>query len=87
MNDLRIRPEAELDTFEAALWYENERPGLGLSFLEAVRETFRRIGERPLHFPVVWTDVMRRAILDRFPFGAFFVVDHTSTPVMTSIRE
>ena len=74
MTELVVRPEAELDTYEAALWYEGEKPGLGLSFLQAVRGLFARMKEAPLQFPVVAADV-RRALLARFPFGVFFVVD------------
>ena len=37
MRRLRVRPEAEVDAFEAAVSYERGRPGLGLEFLEAIR--------------------------------------------------
>lgn len=66
MRGLQVRPEAEADAFEAALWYEAERPGLGAEFLEAVRSTFERIEEAPLQFPLVLREI-RRAILQRFP--------------------
>jgi hypothetical protein len=36
MRALHVRPEAELDMFEAALWYDGERSGLGSEFLKAV---------------------------------------------------
>ena len=61
MKQLRVRPEAEIDAFEAALWYESERPGLGGKFLGAVREVLGRIGEMPLRFPIVFEGI-RRAI-------------------------
>jgi hypothetical protein len=41
MIELRVRPEAELDAYEAALWYEGEKPGLGAAFLQGIRRTFR----------------------------------------------
>jgi hypothetical protein len=66
MPRLRVRPEAEVDAFEAAVWYERERPGLGVEFLEATRAAFRRIEEAPRQFPTVFPDI-RRAILHRFP--------------------
>jgi len=74
MTELRVRPEAELDVFEAALWYEQERDGLGSVFLQALRRVLRRIEVSPRQFPLVATD-LRRAILPRFPFGVFFYVD------------
>jgi hypothetical protein len=74
MRRLQVRPEAEVDAFEAALWYERERPGLGREFLEAIRAVFQRIEERPRQFPAVFREI-RRAILHRFPFGVFFTLD------------
>src|SRR5450631_19231 len=74
MRALHVRPEAELDMFEAALWYDGERSGLGSEFLKAVRYVLGRIEEGALQFPLVTTDI-RRAILRRFPFGIFFVVE------------
>jgi toxin ParE1/3/4 len=74
MSDLRVRPEAELDAFEAALWYEREREGLGGAFLRALRRVLARVEASPLQFALVTSDV-RRAILARFPFGVFFFVD------------
>jgi plasmid stabilization system protein ParE len=85
MTDLRVRPEAELDAYQAALWYDNERPGLGAAFLHAVRRAFARIAERPLQFPVVHGDV-RRALLGRFPFGVFFFVEGEEAIVLAVVH-
>ena len=82
---VRVRPEAEIDAFEAALWYESERAGLGIEFLDAVRETFRQIEGMPLRFPAVFADV-RRAILHRFPFGAFFFVEGDRATVIAILH-
>jgi len=81
MRSLHVRPEAELDIFEAALWYDREQSGLGGEFLKAVRYVFGRIEEGALQFPLVTTDI-RRAILRRFPFGIFFVVENESATVL-----
>ena len=85
MTKLGVRPEAEIDGFEAALWYESERPGLGLEFLDAVREALRQIERMPLRFPVVSGDV-RRALLRRFPFGVFFFVEGDSATVIAILH-
>ena len=53
MTKLGVRPEAEIDAFEAALWYESERPGLGIEFIDAVREAFRQIEE--IHSASPWS--------------------------------
>ena len=83
MPRLTVRPAAELDALEAASWYESERAGLGTEFLDELRTTFARIEEGSQRFPVVFRDV-RRAILKRFPFGVFFVVE-SNNPVVLAI--
>ena len=74
MPRLDVRPEAELDALEAVSWYDGERNGLGLEFLTELRATFARIEESPQHYPLVFHEC-RRAILRRFPFGVFFIVE------------
>ena len=81
MTELRVRPEAELDVFEASLWYEQERDGLGAVFLQTLRRVLARIEASPLQFPLVTTDV-RRAVLPRFPFGVFLFVDADAVVVI-----
>jgi plasmid stabilization system protein ParE len=85
MTELLVRPEAELDTYEAALWYEGEKTGLGAAFLQAVRRVFLRIGESPLQFPAVMGDV-RRALLGRFPFGVFFFLEGERATVLAVVH-
>lgn len=81
MKPLRVRPEAEIDALEAALWYEGERIGLGGEFLVAVREVFGHVANLPNRFPIVFDNV-RRAMLRRFPFGVFFVVEEDEPTVI-----
>jgi hypothetical protein len=47
---LNIRPEAEADVVEAALWYEQRKPGLGEEFVTEVDQAIRRVLENPLAF-------------------------------------
>ena len=50
---LRLRPEAEQDLADAAVWYEEQREGLGNQFLDEALSAFSVISETPLMFPVV----------------------------------
>jgi len=81
VSELLVRPEAELDAFEAAAWYERERQELGTTFLKDLGRTFGRIQRRPLQFPLVTADV-RRALLGGFPFGVFFFVEDDASTVI-----
>ncbi|HEX7480164.1 MAG TPA: type II toxin-antitoxin system RelE/ParE family toxin [Polyangiales bacterium] len=71
MKRLHIRPEAELDIIEAAVWYENERANLGFEFEAELGSIYQRIVEQPRQFPVQGLEV-RRALFTRFPYGVFF---------------
>ena len=69
--DVRLRPEAERDLADAAIWYEQQREGLGHEFLDEASATFSRIAENPLVSAIVHRGA-RRALMHRFPFGVFY---------------
>ncbi len=83
MKQLKLRVEAEVDLFEAALWYETEREGLGFAFDAEVHSALNRIRERPQLFPVAAHNI-RRALVDRFPYGIFFI-DHDDAVIVIGI--
>jgi plasmid stabilization system protein ParE len=72
--ELIVRPEAEEDLTAAFDWYEERVPGLGPQFLDAVEAAFRSLLQNPLQFPVVYK-TLRRALLRRFPYQIFFLVE------------
>ncbi|HVH66367.1 MAG TPA: type II toxin-antitoxin system RelE/ParE family toxin [Gemmatimonadales bacterium] len=77
---LSLNPEAQADLVEAFGWYEGQRPGLGGEFLAEVALILVRIEDGPLQFPVVQGET-RRAIVHRFPYAVFFIVDPDVTAV------
>ena len=62
---------AERDIDAAAVWYENESPGLGREFLDAIAVSLQKIEDNPKQVPAVHRD-KRRALLRRFPYGLYF---------------
>jgi hypothetical protein len=48
---VEVQPLAEQELAEAAGWYEEQAPGVGLEFLRAVDATFAAIGREPSMFP------------------------------------
>jgi plasmid stabilization system protein ParE len=71
---VRIREEAEVDLSDAAIWYEQQRVGLGQTFLDQALSVMASLPENPDQYPVVH-DRVRRALLDRFPFGVYYRVE------------
>ena len=79
--EVRLRPEAEQDLAEAAAWYEQQRQGLGHEFLDEVLMTLASVSATPLRYPTAHRSI-RRALIRRFPFGVFFLVEDNSIVVL-----
>ena len=62
------------DLIEAHEWYESRVAGLGVRFRTAIEAVVSRIASSPRQFPVVHRNV-RRALVRRFPYALFFVMD------------
>ncbi len=69
--NLVLRRAAQLEFGGAAEWYEAQRPGLGLAFVNEVQLAFDTLSEHPLQYPLVDGDV-RGALLPRFPYCLYF---------------
>jgi toxin ParE1/3/4 len=73
---LELRPEAREDLERAADWYEGERSGLGLRFLDVVDRTFELILENP-QGAAAWPKEprLRRRVLPGFPYLVVYEAD------------
>jgi plasmid stabilization system protein ParE len=65
---------ARFELIAAQDWYENEATGLGRRFRQAIDALTERMSANPRQFPIVFKNV-RRALLRRFPYSLFFVVE------------
>ncbi len=83
--EVRLRPEAEQDLADAAQWYEEQQRGLGQEFLDEALAAFSAIAERPLASTAVYK-ALRRALLHRFPFGVFYLVDGDEAVVIAVLH-
>ncbi len=76
--NVRIDPQAEAETREAAAWYEERRPGLGLEFLAAVDDGVQRIRAAPERYSRLETlpdeQAVHRLLLGRFPYAIVYEV-------------
>jgi plasmid stabilization system protein ParE len=68
---LIVRPEAEADIAEAAVWYESREPGLGLNLLSEVRSAIARAFKSPESFTRVRAKSNGSSYFSRggFPIG------------------
>ena len=72
---LIIRPEAEADLTDAALWYDVRDPALGLEFISEVHSAIARALKNPKSFTRLrQSPTVRRVLTRRFPYRVFFIV-------------
>ena len=77
----RLTRRAEIELYEAIVWYENAQEGLGLAFETAVYATMIRVCERPEAFRRVGSHG-RRALTRGFPHGLYYTIDSSEIIVL-----
>jgi len=82
MADVIVRRAARADVRDAALWYENQRPGLGSEFTLQLDALVEHIAQSPFQFPEIGSGI-RRALLGRFPYAVYFLV--RARPVVIAV--
>jgi hypothetical protein len=76
---VRLHEAAQLDIEEAALWYDNQEPGLGDELLAEVNQRIAGLALRPETWPL-WPGArvgkypVRRRMLGRFPYGIAYQI-------------
>jgi plasmid stabilization system protein ParE len=72
---LIVRPEAEADITDAAVWYESRDAGLGLELISEVHAAiFRALNDPELFSLLRESPSIRRVLTRRFPYRVFFIV-------------
>lgn len=86
---VELHPEARAEVRAAALWYDEQRPGLGDRFIERVDEVLHRLEDAPAIYRV-WpgTDAapvpIHKAVLDQFPYLVAFDL-HTDSVLILAV--
>ncbi|MGB5819692.1 MAG: type II toxin-antitoxin system RelE/ParE family toxin [Saonia sp.] len=70
-----IKPGAELDILEALEWYEEEKEGLSLDFLERLDDELERISKNPEHFQKRYRDI-KIVFTKRYPYGIHYTLEN-----------
>jgi len=82
---LVAEPRADLDVAAAYQWYESERAGLGLQFLDQLSTAYDRIVADPLRYRDLEAGI-RRALLRRFPYAVYFAVESDVVVVLAVLH-
>lgn len=70
---LEISEEAKYDIFDAFLWYEEQREGLGLDFELCLEAGLYTLNKHPLLFEEKYQNV-RIHFIERFPYGIHYLI-------------
>ena len=85
MAQLIIRPRAADDIEAIRVWYEGERVGLGVQFLDELASRLEDIEREPLSFRRLAEDV-RIAHLRRFPYHLYFGIHDDTIELLTVLH-
>lgn len=77
-----VRPEAEAEVRQAFEWYQKRSEGLGLEFLRAIEACLSGIVRNPFAYTIAKTPNVRRALIRRFPYALFYLVDDDAIVVI-----
>lgn len=77
-----VRPEAEAEVQQAFDWYEAQSEGLGLEFLRAIEACLAGLIRNPLAYTIIKAPNVRRALVRRFPYALFYLVDDEAIVVI-----
>lgn len=80
-----LRSRAATEVAVAAKWYETEREGLGVQFLDALDSALQRISSAP-HAGQVTHGRIRRAHMRRFPYAIFYLVEGEKITVLAVVH-
>lgn len=70
---LDIRPLATMEILEAFDWYESQREGLGVEFLDELESFYRSLLRNPSSYGY-YDKPVRQGKIDRFPYVVVFEI-------------
>ena len=80
-----INPAAQVDIDEAFVWYEKTLDNLGFEFLLSLDATIESIRRNPEYAGFSYSNV-RSAILMRFPFAVYYIVEENKIFVLAVLH-
>ncbi len=85
MNVIFLDP-AEQEMNDAADYYEDQSPALGIDFLREVQKAVRQILDYPMSSPIKRDDVRVR-FLNRFPYGVLYRIHHETIVIIAVMHQ
>ncbi len=86
MKQLIIQLQATQEAEEAARWYEDQFPGLGVEFILELDAALHRVKSNPDIYQPVYEGV-RRVLVRRFPYAAYFIAEADTVRVVAILHQ
>ncbi len=86
MKQLIIQLKATQEADEAARWYEDQFPGLGIEFLLELDAALGRVINNPDIYQPVYEDA-RRVLVRRLPYAAYFLSEADTVRVIAILHQ
>lgn len=81
MFSVELLAQAEDELSDAYDWYEHKQQSLGNKLYNEVNHYLTLIEENPYQFPVKYTEDLRSASLNRFPYLILYWIDESNNIV------
>lgn len=86
MTRIIIEPQASLDIEEAAMWYEDQFPGLGVEFVLEADSAIERAQKNPKLYLQSYRTA-QRVLLRRFPYAIYFAANDIEIRVLAVLHQ
>jgi toxin ParE1/3/4 len=83
---LIVSEEARADIVEAVSWLRDRSPTLPPRFEDELESAYASILEHPMLYPVIYRK-FRRALLHRFPYSVFYIVEAPIVLVVAVVHQ
>jgi plasmid stabilization system protein ParE len=72
---LILTEDAQQDLDDAHQWYQEQNLGLGQEFMRCVDAKLSELNRNPPHYKIIYGNLVRRALTNRFPFSIYFAAE------------
>jgi plasmid stabilization system protein ParE len=79
---IRVQAEAVIEIQDAFEWYEAQKEGLGLDFIEEIESGLKHISNHPKYYTAI-NSQFRRFKIYRFPYLIIYEIDQYEVVVNT----
>ena len=80
-----LKFEAHQDIFEAVLWYEAKREGLGAEFYAEVEKVKNLLATNPTIFEIKYRGKVRWIQTERFPYIVVYIVNEKNVVILAVV--